>query len=229
MEQTTLTMRAIVGRNVRRIRDESGVTAEEVSKKLRHMGLKWTPSRISELERGLKAVSLAEMVALSFALGSKNSPVRLSDLFQGNENVELSPTMSTTAKHLREILGGAPVSQGTSNYPEMRQVTAATFDRLPVLVLEMAREFTRYGGPDDFEILERITEGAGAAEAKAAKALGISESALLGAAAALWGRSLTLEREARAASAASTQNKGHVTRQLMSELRSHLEKFNGDD
>lgn len=220
-------MRAIVGRNVRNLRDQAGMTAEDVSKKLRHLGVKWTPSRISELERGLKAVSLAELVALSFALGSKDAPISLSDLFQGNENIEISPTVSTTARHLRDVLSGSPVSQNLSVYPELKPQVQDSMRRLPEKFSEFTNEFIRYGGPNDWELLERIFEEVGLAEGKAAKSLGISQAALLGSAAALWGKSLTREREERAGISAATQDKGHVTRQLMAELRKHLEGING--
>lgn len=220
-------MRAIVGRNVRNLRDQAGMTAEDVSKKLRHMGVKWTPSRISELERGLKAVSLTELVALSFALGSESAPIRLSDLFHGDENIELSSTVSTTSKHMRDVLSGSPVSQNLSVYPELKEQAQEAMLRLPGKFSEFTEEFIRYGGPNDWELLERIFEEVGLAESKAAKSLGISQAALLGSAAALWGKSLTREREERAGSSAATQDKGHVTRQLMAELREHLGGLDG--
>jgi hypothetical protein len=63
---------------------------------------------------------------------------------------------------------------------------------------------------------------AGPAELKAAKSLHIGLGTLLRACAALWDRTLTAERDARAGTEGTKQARGYVTRELLAELKAYL-------
>ncbi|RKO24502.1 hypothetical protein D7Z96_08715 [Pseudarthrobacter phenanthrenivorans] len=85
----------------------------------------------------------------------------------------------------------------------------------------------RYGKGDQDEEAEDLTPAppeleAGTAERKAAKSLSVGLGTLLAACAALWDRTLTAERDARAGTEGTKQARGYVTRELLDELRAHL-------
>ena len=85
----------------------------------------------------------------------------------------------------------------------------------------------RYGkGDQDAEDQEPTPAppelNAGTAERKAAKSLHVSLGTLLTACAALWDRTLTAERDARAGGEGTKQARGYITRELLAELKAHL-------
>lgn len=205
------------------------MTAEEVAKRMRPLGFTWTASRISELESGTKSVSLAELIGLAHALGTREASVSLPDLFQGGDPVWITDSVDIETSHLLDILRGLPVSRGVNAYPHLREKALGAMSDVAEQMPKVTGDFARYGADDNMQLVSRVVDGAGTADDKAAKALGISRAALLGAAAALWGRSVTEERELRARTLESKQAKGHVTRQLLEELRTYMEKFDGDD
>lgn len=98
------TIRAVIGDNVRRIRAEQQLTAEELARELRVYGLKWNNTRISELENGHKAVGIAELILLSHTFD-----VTTADLLVGSGDVALTDTAAISAAHLRQAFSGQQV------------------------------------------------------------------------------------------------------------------------
>ena len=80
-----------MGENARRIREEGDARQDDVAVQARALGLSWTRSKLAALERGDKAIDLPEMVLLAAALSqATDAPVRLSDLLEGDDWVQLS-------------------------------------------------------------------------------------------------------------------------------------------
>lgn len=224
-----MAIRKRVGMNVREMRTQRKVTAEELARNMKGLGFSWSVSRVSDLERGDKSVSIPELIALAFSLSTANSPVKLSELFDGSEPILLSEKMSITTEHMMQIFEGEPLSLGIKDWPLRYQQFMDTIEKSGPLVTASAKELDRFNAEGvDANAVEGAYASIGLAELKAAKALGITMAELIGACLALWGRTLTVERDSRAEGLRG-QAKGHVTRQLLDELREHIGKFNGND
>ncbi len=208
-------LREVVGANVKRIRSSAGVTAERLSKELKMRGLSWSANRVSELENGTKAVGVAEILMLAHVLS-----VNVPDLFEGDYVVTLTPEYTISGHHLREAFMGNPVAVSMADFAD---VSLAKEKLRAVPPGELKKYRTEYAGSS---VIDVVTTS-GEAEAKAAKALGISEWEMIGASARIWGHSLSAERDYRAGQAVTKQMKGHITRSLMSELRNVV--GHGDD
>lgn len=222
-------IRAVVGRNVRKHRERQAITAEELARRARAYGLNWSTSRVSDLENGRKAVSLAEMLVLAQALSLRALDVSLADLLAGADSVEITETFHITGQDLHRALTGGPVhlcpygkDRRDARERNMARLNAAN-DRL-----QEAHEYLKLR--DDWELTERAAEAAtGAAENKAAKSLNVPRLVVEFAALDLWGRSLTEQRDAQVQPGSTAQARGHVTRTLVAELGRHIRKLHGDD
>lgn len=97
------TIGAVVGENVRRLREVAPLTQHELASKWRRLGLSWTRTKLAALERGERArVDLGELPLMAWALLA--SPL---DLLAGEGLVRLEPTaMMTTREELRAMLSG---------------------------------------------------------------------------------------------------------------------------
>lgn len=109
MTDHTLTVQDVVGRNARAIRSAAGATITAVAKRVTALGLPWSDSRVSALERGKVAASLQNLVILAAALGDlRGTPVRLSELLAGTDDIEISKALAVPADDLRRFLEGMP-------------------------------------------------------------------------------------------------------------------------
>jgi hypothetical protein len=145
--------------------------------------------------------------------------VTLADLLAGEAPVLLGPETAVRARHLRDLVTGEPTRRPfTIPTPEPApEVSAAA------RAAEKMREIRRAGlGNMDIRALGRAEAGAGDMETKLARKLGIAPIRVIAAAASLWGRSLTEERDARVAAgegAATT-----VLRKLTAEVTARLDE-----
>lgn len=217
-------IRAVVGRNVHEARERQAMTAEELARRARVAGLNWSTSRVFDLENGRKPVSLAELLVLGSVLTDKGQAVTLADLLAGADSVEVTDAFHITGEHLRQALTGGRVviyPRGMDR-EDMRRARAAPAERLG--------EAMDYLGLDDWELVERAADApTGAAEDKAARTLGVSPLVVLLASVALWGRSLTEQRDALVEPGGTPQARGHVTRSLVAELGAYVRVRRGDD
>jgi transcriptional regulator with XRE-family HTH domain len=61
---------AMVGRNVRRIRDEKGLTQADLADAMAACGVPWTDVTVAKVEGGIRDVTVGELVALGYTLGA---------------------------------------------------------------------------------------------------------------------------------------------------------------
>lgn len=198
----------VVGRNLRRLREEKGLTQDQVASFLRFWGMRWTRGMVANTERGRRTLDLGEIAAWCSALDCS-----VFDLLAGNEEVVVGkdlprvrgPRLIPSTPRLRNLLQGRPWS--TPLDPE---------DQLK-------------------ETPERAARGD--TEIWAARRLGIDPLSVSKLAFQLWGHSLTAERDRRergdddapvsptaASLAARRARRGHISRALIAELRTELEK-----
>jgi len=199
------TIREVVGENVRRIREAAGARQDDVSTAARGVGLSWSRSKIAALERGDKALDLAEIVLLAEALGMiAGQPVSIAaDLLAGNGAVRLSPVTRIPREALRRSLSE------------------------PVELFVIPGDAERKRGPlGIFPDAARAQTMAGEAEERAGRTLGLSKIEVAYLAVDLWGRTLGEERDGRVGDdvplSSRAAKRGRVTRQLVQELRARL-------
>lgn len=204
------------GKYILETRKQIGWTAEKLANEMREIGFSYSASRVSELENGKRQVPLAEMVGLAVVFSAEGPEVKLADFFQGESNIDLNEKFDITASHFREILSGKPISQDVSEFPKL--LTWAKSD-LPVWV----------PSPNLPDSAKRKQVALKAADTKAIATLKLSKEEFLDACFRTWGHSLSVERDSRAEGLAG-KALGHVTRQLMNELRANLGRgSHGDD
>jgi transcriptional regulator with XRE-family HTH domain len=206
MENREQTIREVVGENVRRIREKAGARQDDVSTAARSVGLSWTRSKITALERGEKALDLADAVLLAEAMAQiAGQPVSIAaDLFAGDGAVRLSPVTVIQREALRRFLGGDPVRL----FAREGERTSNLFSPFPDAAHAQMK--------------------AGEAEERAGRTLGISKLEVAHLAVGLWGLTLGEERDRRVGDevplASRSAKRGRVTRQLVEDLRVRLEE-----
>jgi transcriptional regulator with XRE-family HTH domain len=225
--ETPVPLRAVIARNLRRLRQDAGVELEDVSRAASGTGLEWSLSWLSSLERGTRSPSAEQLLALpvvlSTALGFR---VTLADLLTGDAPVLLGPDtgarVSVPAKHLRALVTGEPMRRPFAA-PALAGGDLAAELGEAARAAEKMREIRRAGlGDVDVRALSRAEAGAGDAETKLAKKLSVAPIRVIAAAASLWGRSLTEERAGRVA--AGQGSAAQVTKKLTGELTARMDE-----
>ena len=215
-----LTFAQAVGRNLRRVRLDSGATLDDVASGGRAIGLKWTTARIVELEKGQRVLSVANLVSLALVLSEvAQTEVRLGDLVKGRYLVEVSPSISLYGEEAGALFEGSPglLKGAVLTLPETYQADSES-------VLRYIPDATAD------EILEVSMAGPDLSEERVARSLEVGVHALRVLAHRLWGRGLSEERNSRVEEGSSPQARGRVTRQLVDELRTGLaEVHRGND
>lgn len=224
-----------LGEQIKRLRTERDLTQEQLAEEVRRLwGLPWSRPTLTAIESGNRELSAKELFALTDVL--LVSPQELLEGLQGERMgnrmgyrmgtwLQVGPRSSVNlAAVLRamepgrrhQVLDGrsTPATDASAEQiaamPELRrQLKAARINPTPEVLTEAAQA-------------ER-----GEAEKKAAALLGLDPRRVAVLSLRLWGHSLTAEREARFAlresSAAGATGlrtlRGHITRELIAELR----------
>ena len=194
-----VTLRELVAGNLRRLRNATNAEPADVVRAAGQFGLEWTASWYSAVEKGQKPLSAEQLLALPPVLTSAFAyRVSLSDLLLGEGSMHLGqPVDGTTISlhYLRELVIASPFRRSFLDFDEQEappEVGAAQ------AAAAKMREIVRANlGDVDIRALARAEAGAGDAEAKLARKLGLPEIVVIAAAASVWGRSMTEEREAQ--------------------------------
>jgi transcriptional regulator with XRE-family HTH domain len=224
---------AVVGRNCKRIRTETGITQDEFARYARSLGLRWKASTVADFEAGRSAPTFATVLAASLALhsaarneaarqGDLSVSVLLSELFvaEDGEQIQLNDDL-----HLPAALVVA-VCEGRSWGSPPWNLWVPT----PGLETKESLEFWREMMPGDDVVgspSERLLLRSGVTEDRLSRRLGIDLARLADLSYLLWERTFSEERDQRAGPDASQQKKGRVSRELRAELEREL--TNGDD
>ncbi len=213
MSADIASFREVLGARMRSIREDRGLTADEVAAKARRYGLSWQRSTVNTIEAGNRKLTAEELLMLPFLLD-----VAITDLVKAP--VALTERVTMTRRGLTEFLTSSQLTMGgwkvrgfdlAKAFETLTETIQSLPGETPVDVLELAEQ-----------------DMSQEAEQKAARRLGYSALQISVAAHRLWGRGLTAEREARVAERQSGKGlslravRGHVTRTLDSELRSEL-------
>lgn len=224
-------LRELIAANIVRLRSATAVEVEDIARAATHFGLSWTPAWVTGVEKGTKALTAEQLVALPFVLSTAlGHRVSLSDLLLGDAAIHLGQPVPGTAvspSYLREVITATPFRRPFLDLEFSEPADSDSNAISPVLqAAEKMREITRANlGDVDIRALNRAEERAGEAEAKLAKKLGVSEIVVIAAAAGIWGRSLTEERDAQLEPEDSVKtSRATLTRKLSAQIVDKLEQ-----
>lgn len=218
------TVEGLIAANLRRLRENAGLSQDEVVRTARARGIPWARSTLAAIETGTRTISVAELILLPTVLG-----VTMDELLAGTGRVrvgESTPKLEVVRRLLRgEELGRVTVGElGWPGTPFDTDAWAQAWEKKRRRLEQLAPGIT-FG-----QAVEAEEAAKGDAEQKAARRLGVDAGELSVAAFGRWGRSLTDERDDRLAerlgpdTPASAQARGHITRELLAELEPILRK-----
>jgi hypothetical protein len=210
----------VLAGNLRRLRQEAERELDDITRVASGMGLDWPLTWLTAVEKGTRAPTAEQLLALPVVLSAAfGQRVTLADLLAGEAPILLGMAAPVPARHLRDLVAGEPTR---------RPFTIPVHDPAPEVsaaarAAERMREIRRAGlGNVDIRALGRAEAGAGDAETKLARKLGVDPIRVIAAAASLWGRSLTEERDARVATGEGAVTT--ITRKLTTELTIRLDE-----
>ena len=192
----------IVGEQLRAWREASGLRQDDVAWAARELSLQWTRDTVAAVEGGRREVRLDEFLMLSLivdTVSGRSSRYSKPDYFLGS----LAPLLKPPSDESRELMTELAVG---ASQPSSR------LDRVYI-------------------------DAQGDAERKAARRLRTTAYDVASFARhRLWGRSLTEERDARVARRVGGDatprtlqaHRGHVTRELLDELRGEFNRARGN-
>ncbi|WP_406639240.1 helix-turn-helix domain-containing protein [Amycolatopsis sp. WGS_07] len=201
------TPRAVIGGNLRRIREELGMTQHETARHLALCGLMWSRQKLSAAEQGLRPIEIEDLILLAIAF---NTP--LTEFLKGAGHVEVG-AVSLELRLIQQVLRGEHFRSELS--------TLGPTERL--------RELTRainLKGKIDSALHPEAVE----ADFDLARKLGVPLEAVTSTAYSIWDRTLTEERDAQAVAFSDLPirqrqaQRGHVTRALTQQLESELRR-----
>jgi transcriptional regulator with XRE-family HTH domain len=222
--ESTPTVSELVGRNMRRIREEHGVVLADISRAAKDAGLTWDPSAVSRIETGKRDLTLEEFLALPLVMTlAINQNVTLTQLLDG---LKIATYVDSFG---RGILGYFVLAM-------LAEPMAATSPSSPQTIGVVVNKLLNEGKRVIQARRADTDERSAARELQSiADDLGVHVADVSRAAEALWGRhtiSPTQERERRLLELKADLSqpthvrtlRGHITRQLMSELREYFDK-----
>lgn len=196
---------AVIGENVKRLREAKVLTQHELVHALKRNGLNWARSKLSALEAGSRPqVSASDLMIFAITL-----QVPLAELFAGPGRVELSPHEASIDRDtVRQLVAGKRITPSRlSTGPAAYRAQVAHHESLPESRPAQA----------DVELAQR---------------LGRHPSKVLRAAMELFdGQTLTMERDRRVERLGAmsvqerTAHRGHITRELGSQVADLLEQW----
>ncbi|MFD3800023.1 hypothetical protein ACFWQJ_02835 [Kocuria palustris] len=220
-------IRAVIGQNVARIRDEKGLTAEALADEMRIAGFSWAAQRVYELEAGRKQVSIGELLALAAAASRQGDPVTLPELLRSTELVPVSEVMGLMPEAMEDALTGGEVVFSLTATAQQKFDSVA--NKASSIANAASQELRTWGLQGIDMDTMRAARDPDSADRKAAARLDVPVWVVQMTAHRLWGRRLSAERDAEVDPEATAQARGHVTRTLTEQLREEIERTRGDD
>lgn len=202
-----------LGRKVRAIRTANGKTQGDVAAAAVGWGLAWAQPIVAALETGRRDLTALELLVLPLVLAEVGGGSHtLAELLEDVPDMIGTPNGETLSMEvLRRIARGERPQEVAAAWEQFR----GAVDELDDLLARAARREP---------------------ERHAARALDVHPARVLRFAYQLWGQGLTEERDARLAARGDGSGddprrrqalRGHVTRELLAELRQAMEGHNG--
>jgi transcriptional regulator with XRE-family HTH domain len=202
------------GQAIRNIREASGARQDDVARAARAAGLSWTAASVAALETGRRSLAIDEVARLPLML-------RRLGLALGWEDAAITITASPTRVAVTVAGENFNHETGVNRLVGSARVTSHATGKLTV-----AETGSTQGGDHQSEAV--LDEG-GVLEQRIARRFKVDVRRVVAAARQRWGRSISEERDRRTEGAPAGASKralqtlrGHVTRELLAELRPDL-------
>ncbi len=196
--EAAVTVRELIANNMSRLRNEAHAPIDRIVQAASAMGLGWTPAWLQSIEQGQKALTSEQLIAMPIVLSAAFAcRVTLSDLLMGEAPVTLTTAGGSpvSASYLREVVVGTPFKRQQSDVAA--DATAMLVASNAAAVEKMRAVRAANLSDVDVRTLGRAEAGSGSSESKLARRMGVAEIIVIAAAASLWGRSLSDERDAQ--------------------------------
>ncbi|MEV0994809.1 helix-turn-helix transcriptional regulator [Nonomuraea sp. NPDC050202] len=223
------TVAQLVGLNIRRLREAKGKVLRDVAEAARTFGVKWDASAVSRIETGRRDLTVEELLALPHVLTlALDEPVTLRDLLPDGEPMQVTSfDRKIPASRLQQLL--AEPGLAWFNVRGHERVTEGVKEWLTEDKRKAQLQRGGVAGTESYEELQALADE-----------LGVGNGNLLLAYRDLWGEftgSMAQERERRLLESGADLSqptkvrtlRGHITRQLMAELRDYFDQQKGSD
>ena len=200
---------------------------DEVATNARRFGLNWASSRVGAIEDGRFKPTLDTLAVLALALtrDGDREPVAVGDLVAGEDLIELTPKVAVTSESLVTWLAGGNLEMRADTTTAQHAVAkfSAMLDglRLP----PRGRMLPADRVDTYLDMVASITPG----EERLAHAAGIDPVELRAWAMHLWREPVEKRRDTIAGPGVTPQKKGHVSRELLTEITDAMRAEHGDD
>jgi transcriptional regulator with XRE-family HTH domain len=213
------TISAAIGRRLEEVRRSAGASQEEFAALAHSIGLPWSRNVVNAVEKGTREVAFGEAVLLAIcitALLNQRKKFQLVDFLPHDDTTLVLAGSEDEALVLWRASAVRKALKGHVGAITSDDLAADTdWPRVPADVIAAATD---------------VRDARPAAEHRAASHLGVTVGALVDAALDLWGAPFVAERDRRVSerlprTAGLTSRRtlrGHVTRELVEELRAHL-------
>ena len=226
-----LPLHQLIGARLRSLREGAGLRQEDIATNARTLGFAdWVRGTVAMIEGGRRRVALEEFLALPLILAHAGlEDLTLGDLVGEDVAAVINPGTALAASTLREILAGRPSHPSLGPPPRESVRDRGERQEADRLWQRWASGRLRHPRKPDAGMLDAIAlEARSDAVVSAARKLGCSPVAASLAAMVRYGRLLLAERDDRVKqrmgegtpdSRTVQAVRGHVTRELLDELR----------
>jgi transcriptional regulator with XRE-family HTH domain len=225
---------AAIGRRLKALRESRALRQGQVAEAARRFGLPWSQATVAAIETGRRRLFLHEALFLPTVLAQLTAWAprpQLRDLIPSDEGTWI---VIENALVRADFLAEEAFGRQRKPRPEILWLQ---YRHLPIIDADHRRAWRRVWGSEkafDPDLMAlAITDALGEAETHAAAKFDVTPALLALAARKQWGRSLTQERDRRAADRAGDEKdpralqaiRGHVTRELLDELEPLLKEI----
>lgn len=249
-DPTPVSIAQLVGERLREAREEAGVRQSDIAQAAVDLGFKWGRSSVAALEAGDRKLTVEELMALQFIMQRAG----LSDrwLIRDTDSIQISDTYAVWGRMFRRLLLTESEHQAIikANRETEQEWRDALFRDTPIMDVPQTGELMnpqqrlvnaqffvdRYGllllglwlwpQLDESNARQAVATRETETDRKVAAKIGAIPNAVSLMSFALWGRSLTAERDARAEGKGAHEDarslqgaRAYVTRELTNELR----------
>ena len=223
-------LKEVIGQSVRRIREERRWRQADLSRVARDHGLDMSESAVAGLEAGRRELNVGEFTLLAMALQVPPADLLAGD---GEEMVQLTEGAALSLGGVCEVLGAydalPELTMGDVDLPKSRNFNWRDW---AARVGQSLDQFEAVAPGITYTRAAQAEQAVGDTERKAANRLGTTPVLVSVAAFGRYGCSLADERDARVEESAPDDAtdrtlqalRGHVTRELLDELRPMVEK-----
>ena len=218
------TLAVVVGQNCKRIRNQIGITQDELARYARSCGLRWRASTVADFEGARSAPTFATVLTVSLALqnAAQTAAANGSDilmeiatldrLVQFDGMIEINDDVALTADTVIALCRGQ-TREGYRPPPGIETEDSLRFQR-------------ELWGDGALTSVKQVQLRSGSTEERLARQLHIERYRLAELSYLLWKSTFSEERDRRAGPSANQQKKGRITREMRAEIETEL--ANGD-